>query len=238
MKLLGLASLGTLLFAACTFGIEPQASPTPSPSPVPSASPASACPVAGPACSFAANLSFWLLTGNLDPLVGRTSFTAFTCPGPHATTPSDPFPLCDGADAGEQRLGFSIELFGPNNEVVSPEGYRQLLRDYVQAGSKGASDQYGSLEARGVAIACPIPTGGCDEKFAVAFSGGKPSSPRTELIFFITAPASQPVFAFAGLLMGSIVPPGLDILFNGGELPVAVPSGFPPFGAFHPWSPQ
>ena len=74
------------------------ATPTPAPTPVPGA-----CPVSRVACDAASIIAEAVVNGVSLQLRLRT--TSEACPGEGRRPPGSPFPLCDGASAGEIREG-------------------------------------------------------------------------------------------------------------------------------------
>src|SRR5215211_4062193 len=64
------------------------------------------CPIHHVACEEAAGIAEGFLSGNLDALLGRLTSSTHVCPGPEPVGVGGPFPLCDGASAGEVREGY------------------------------------------------------------------------------------------------------------------------------------
>ncbi len=93
---------------------------------------------------------------NIAGLLALSMPQTFSCP---AGPPRDgaPYPLCEGAAANEQRLGFRIALHGGEGETVGSTGFEAYLRRSVSPAAKLVSIGCGDGKY-------------CDAGFVVAFS--------------------------------------------------------------------
>lgn len=80
-----------------------------------------ACPIARNACDFAGQVNDWMLAGDIDAILAQLQPNELTCDGPVAVRLGGPHPLCDGASAGEQRVGYPWGHMGSEGTVVSEE---------------------------------------------------------------------------------------------------------------------
>jgi hypothetical protein len=164
------------------------ATPT-SPAATETASPEAGCPMVASACAQAGLIRAWIAAGDLDALVGAAEVRDYTCP---AEPPNlgGPYPLCEGAPAGEVRAGMAVARRYSEGSTLSPEQYRDFLRGFVDAVDPEAGDAQGSGELRLVAVSCRPPgedPAACSESIAI-FSGilgaGREARERRELLLF------------------------------------------------------
>lgn len=251
--------------AATTTATETAATPTSTPtaSPAPTSSPAatttstasaSLCPIAASACSFANQMAKHVLEGNGEAVMSSARTTFYQCPGPNGG-PGDPFPLCDGAAAGETRAGFPIRRIQSEGGAMSEADASRLVSEWGGRTEPSLSDDYGTGEAQAYTIACPdvgLDEGkDCEEHFSLIFSGLSPASDATQpglrtMLVLDVALGGESEPRVTGFATG-VLTFGLDLALGGGtgayadpEVPTVLAP--PVEGAssvtFFPWDPS
>jgi hypothetical protein len=178
LVLLAMALVGALLAVSCggddnkSTSVNPAVSPTSTPAATAATAVATspgACP-AEAICSDARQLLDALNRHDADAILGRMQIQEFTCPGGPAIGDGSPYPLCDGATAGEKRSGYR-EANSVTFVVVSRDQQAQGL-----ALGPGAAPWVWSLRtigcppaagqtpcaSRGLVVAAPQGTGARD----------------------------------------------------------------------------
>lgn len=221
----------------------PTVTPTPTPTVTPSPTPfgGGECPVGPAGCDFATRLNQWVGNEDVDFLVSVTEVKEYECPGPEPSGLGGPFPLCDGATPGEHRSGYLTARRASEGAVLSEEGYREFLRQWLTAADPTTSDEYGPGEWRLYSLGCLEPQAGdassCSERFTVVLSamvdGGQGPSHRELLIFFVEGTESPVVTsAWTGILLGDedagIILRDGGSTFDLGSIVLAFEGGLPP----------
>lgn len=150
----------------------PTAAPA-SPTAAASTSPtATACPVVAAACVLASRLQAAIASGNAAAITGLATTTSYACPGVRPMGPGGPYPLCEGAAAGETRTGIGIARRYSEGAALSPAAYQAMLTQILQAVDAQASDTVGAGTMRLLAVSCAEATASpatCP-RFGVIFS--------------------------------------------------------------------
>ena len=138
--------------------------------------PAALCPIAANACSFASQLARHVLEGDGEAVMSSSKSTFYECPGPDAAAIGPPFPLCEGAPAGEVRAGFpSTWGFGYKGGVVTEADVARDITEWSAHADGSLSDEFGDGAPRAYSIACtevPADEGSkCGDEFSLIFSG-------------------------------------------------------------------
>jgi hypothetical protein len=159
------------------------------------------CNLDAEVCAFAATLNRWLLTPDVDAILARTAPEQFECPGPRPQGLGGPYPLCDGAAPGERRSGYTVVRLQSEASVVSAQGYRDLVRTWIESADPARRDEFGPGTQRLYGIGCPAASAGgpasCRERFATVFSAiqvrpNVPQPHREQLIFFAARGSDLP----------------------------------------------
>jgi hypothetical protein len=132
--------LAGLLAVACGDDHEPAPggnaySVVPSPALVATAAPSPtsvACPANPAACDLARLMQEKLAAGDFAAVASLHRLQAFDCPGGPPLGAGGPFPLCDGAAAGEKRSGLQMARRYSEGYIVSPNDYVRILGQLAQ----------------------------------------------------------------------------------------------------------
>ena len=190
------------------------------PAPVP-------CPVDERACEAAATIQGWLDEGEPAAILARYPASDHTCPGPEPEFHGEPFPLCNGATAGEIRTGYVLGI-DTTALVYSLERMTELL------------DQRGTnRDWRAVSVACPreADPAHCQQSTVVSFAAFSPAGELMDeqgLILF------ELKFDGSGWHLQMITSAFLfglrETLIHGGEIPVDAHAAVAPYAEAFPWS--
>jgi len=234
------AAIGLTLLAlfstACESDEDPQATSTVSPTPASRASSTSTvtstpdygapdpCPVAVEICDFATELQRLISTADVDDLDALLQPSDFVCPGLELGA-GGPFPLCDGASAGDVRKGFPIQRLQSDGSTVEVSLLPQLRMAILDDG-----DSYLGyyVQPHVVGIHCPVRGGSpdCGGEIRVHLSL---QNPGTHLI---VSPRDG-ALRLIGLQMGDTGEGG-PVYVHGG--PLLFPSAPMAEGWFFPWN--
>jgi hypothetical protein len=218
-------------------GDEPTAVPPPlaSPTPEPAAT-ATACPVDPGTCAFAALISQSLATGAYDEIVNRLQLESFTCPGQPPML-GGPFPLCDGAPAGEVRPGTTVGFLSSEGAVMAPEEYREILDRWTTTPVQPTSDQFGVPSSRLYSVGCPAGAPPCRDRYVLVFSKLQLDIQfRLQLLLYVEQRAGRQFITFTAA--GPLLVPGqLDAALRGGTSNgFLTPQGWTQPITFYPFS--
>jgi hypothetical protein len=106
-------------------------------------------------CILAQAIERALPSENVDVIVEDFSASALhVCPGGKLQGPGGPFPLCDGAQADEGRIGYQVGRRYSDGAVVDKDGYRQYIQHFLDAVQPNARDAVGSGGLRLYSFSC------------------------------------------------------------------------------------
>ena len=191
------------------------------------------CPWGEALCILALGIERALDAGNVDAVIDFGHVVTYVCPGPTATKPDQPYPLCNGALEGERRDGYGITQRFVSSSVVDRSTYRFFIESFLSAIRPEASDAIGSGELRVYAMSCsekafPIQNVSC-QRAAIILSAivDHGEGPKRELLIFWAIPGSTNALGFTGkgLVISEVWRSDLHddevpVLFqNGGKLP-------------------
>jgi hypothetical protein len=176
------------------------------------------CPIEAAICNIAESLSVALEEGNYGAIVDLVQGRQETCPGGEPLGAGGPFPLCDGAAAGEMRTGYQMSRRYSEGFVGSAEHVVAFLQGFADAASPGSSDAYGSGELRLQAVSCVEPAGAACNLATVIFTAILDGTHREVLSFSIPLPVN-PDTPINHLRNGVVLPDEEAALFEtGGEV--------------------
>jgi hypothetical protein len=208
-------------------GEDPPASPSATTAASATASAADgACPVNPEACRLAAMLEAALGARDFAAVSRLNFISTVSCPGGRPSGPGGPFPLCEGAPAGEQRTGVGVARRYSEGAALSVPEYERFLRQFLEAVDGGASDQYGGGALDLAAVSCLEPAGQLQScpRFTVVFSAIlRPAAipplgtvPGRELLVFFFEDTAGPSRRITGTWTGIIQPDEGRVLFQTG----------------------
>ncbi|MEX0781825.1 MAG: hypothetical protein WD557_04180 [Dehalococcoidia bacterium] len=225
---LALLVLGVFALAGCTDeGEQPTASERPTPTESPTGTGTlhpTICPAEPSVCEFSLEVSEAVGRADFDALRAMMQLAPFTCPGATPGGLGGPYPLCDGAAAGEVREGMHVYRLGSHGTTV-----REPLSEVRTAvlSNWQFPELANAAQPRIVGLHCPIADAGgdCGERF-VLFLAGAPH-------FEITRNAASYVVT---ALQFNHFAPDESVFENGGEFAMAGASGTRD-ARFYPWRP-
>ena len=177
------------------------ASPAATAAPIATQHPIEPCPDQS-ACDFGHSLAAALKSGDASFILSRWSAEPTTCPG-DVPQLGGPFPLCDGAVAGEVRFGYPFRGSTEGSELSAAQ-VGTLFGTPPYAGSPWA--------LRTVGCPPPIGTAPCSDSAIIVLST---QSVGPDLLFDVSQTDGQ--WAFTLQTQGPLFQPDLDsILVNGG----------------------
>jgi hypothetical protein len=214
------------------------------------------CPIDADSCSYASQLANHVLNGNGDGVLADADGTAYECPGPNSSL-GGPYPLCNGAQAGEVRIGFPfITTFQGEGSVLPAPDASRIISEWATRADPSLSDEFGNGAPAAYSIACAgvrLDEGAeCDEEFSLTFSGLTPGASagqplgRWMLVIYVERDDQGQYRAeqFAsGVLMFSDVSYALEggtgLTFDPDVPRILAPTadGGEPFVTFFPWEP-
>jgi len=183
-------------------------------------------------CRAATDIVASLRAGRSGAVVSRVETTGFVCPGPKPTGLGQPFPLCTGAGAGENRVGVAVA----NDSEFSIESLESLSGSLTRLADASSPGRHWTVRT----IGCEVGPRGCpcsDGRALLVLQGESDlGDPGTGVVLFELRMAgrdwSVPAVAIAASL-------GEDrVLRDGGDY--AEPSPFisvRDFGKFFRWTP-
>ena len=133
----------------------------------------SKCPTTTLACQAADDFARFLRFSDFDSMFKGVEATPMVCPGPEANGLGGPYPLCNGAPAGQLRNGFPVTLHGSEGEVLSAPDFRSLVTTSVGDPKR--------LRLR--AIGCDA-SKGC-ERFVVIFEITGQPQVQPQVVYFV-----------------------------------------------------
>lgn len=137
------------------------------------------CPISADACSFVNRIAQRVLAGDGRAVLSSSKATFYECPGPNGGL-GDPFPLCNGARAGEMRAGFPVRRIQSEGSVLTEADAVRLIAEWGGRTEPSLSDDYGDGAARAYSIVCSGVRADegrrCEDSFSLVFSGLAPAS--------------------------------------------------------------
>lgn len=224
LALLAMALVGALLAVSCggddnkSTSVNPAVSPTSTPSATAVATSSGSCP-AETICSDARQLLDALNRHDADAILGRMQIQEFTCPGGPAIGDGSPYPLCDGATAGEKRSGYRVA-----NSVTFVVVSRDQMAEVLALGPNAAPWVW-TLRT----IGCP-PAAGQSPCATRGLVVAAPQGTRARDYFIFDLSVGAGDWAIRQLTAGPLFQPQLDqALQDGGtvakESHLSVPAG-------------
>lgn len=183
------------------------------------------CPLPEAQCSQAQQVRDWLLSNDIDSVVAATQTTSYTCEV--STGAGAPWPLCEGAPAGEQRTGVGVARRYSSGAALSVDDYRAALQAFVDAVNPSAGDAGGSGALDLVAVSCVDPSQvphECTRSVAIfsaivrqtSIPGWGIPGGREVLLFWMTAESAETVSPVEETWTGIVQAPEVDILTSSG----------------------
>jgi hypothetical protein len=175
----------------------------------------------------ASRLDAWLKAGDIGAVVQATRTSTVMCPGGRPSGAGGPFPVCDGAAAGETRTGVGVARRYSEGATLSVDGYRALVAGFLAAVNPAATDASGSGALRLAALSCldPAEAPAACTRTAVIFSAiarqaslpgaGIPGG-RELLIFYVDTASAGSSTPIRTTWTGIVQDPERPILFETG----------------------
>lgn len=207
-------------------GTEPPTTPTAPATETPKES--ASCELSETACEVGTELLAVLNSANVGAFAERLSAEQFECSGEQQRFPDEPFPLCEGAGAGEIREGYVVAS-STHGSILS---LSQLTADdFLKVGTSDAND-WRILTAGCGPTAAPMPPCQSDATYTVV-SGEDPDR------YFLLRVDFSASWKVTGIMAGPTFQEPLDdAALNGGQ--VSSPAGhssFQDLSEFIRWSP-
>ncbi|HXH21242.1 MAG TPA: hypothetical protein VNN10_04370 [Dehalococcoidia bacterium] len=149
------------------------------------------CPVAAVVCEVAAEVGRAAAAGDFSAIVAAGAGQDFTCPSARPEGLGGPYPLCDGARAGEKRQGFPLAYVPGEGLVEGREGVLAALNNWTASAVRSKSDAFGDGSTRVFTVGCPE-KGRCEDYFAVVLSNLGTVPFRLQAVLFFRAQQGQP----------------------------------------------
>jgi hypothetical protein len=223
--------------------------PTPvTPAVTPSRVTSQTCPVRQDVCDTATDVADSLHEGDIASLVSRFETQLITCPGSEPSGLGEPFPLCDGAEQGEQREGIFIGRGGGEGSAISLPELEARLSNIVSQARSGDFDIYGGGELRQFSFGCLALAAGlepdCRQQVTLIFSSIQDSAGTSDpfrQLMSIELNVADGLFR-PWVMFSIFYPPEIEVALLGGttDQPVTsifLPSGHQNRGVYLPWSP-
>ena len=210
----------TATSTAAPIGPAPTATRPPSPTLEPGA-----CPLTELTCDFAEQLRSWLEARDVASIGAASRFESVDCPGGSPRGAGGPFPLCDGAAAGEVREGIGVARRYSEGAAISASDYEAYLLSFLDVVDPAAMDEIGGGGLALYALSCVDPAelpAACG-RFTVVFSAipagsccpplGAGGLGRELLIFFVEP---EGIGVITSVWTGVILPDEPAIIFEDG----------------------
>jgi hypothetical protein len=194
----------------------------------------SGCPVASDTCAFAETIDRAVQIPDFSAVVSNARAREYSCPDPRPPGLGGPYPLCDGATAGESRSGYEIAYLSSEGVVVDARGLQEALDGWARSPDSSASDAFGDGGNRLYTVGCTTGEPACRDRFALVFSQLRSGVPtRIELIlYFEQAQPGDPQLVWTAI--GPLLEPGQehDALSGGNTQEFLTLQSWPPLTTF------
>jgi uncharacterized repeat protein (TIGR01451 family) len=190
----------------------------------PAAVQATPCPVATSVCAFAAVIAQQIAAGDAAPLLAAAQPQAYICPGPVSPGAGGPYPLCDAADAGEQRAGYPLVHLQSEGDVLAPDDFRAALQRLLDS-TQAQPYQLTTIGCPGIDADI---VANCGTQLSLVFSDGIPHPLADQTAFWsVLAIHVQRAGDDQYAIVGAAAGPLIDTL----PLPVELAGGTAPSGS-------
>lgn len=186
------------------------------------------CPWGEASCILAQGIERALQAGNVDAVIEFGAPRFYVCPDAPPRGSGGPFPLCQGADSDQGRLGYPVARRFSEGAVVDEEGLRALLQAFVDAIRPGVRDQVGPGGLKLYAFSCtqpafrvqPVSCARVGIILSAIVSRGAGEPRRELLVFWAVGGFLGRTLPFNEVWEGTILPLENAVLFEtGGTLP-------------------